>query len=74
LVEVVRGVSEGVLTKEAATAIIVTIYKVDKETAKAMIGDPKPAPVEPKPLKVGVKKSVMKEVDNMYKGILKECC
>ncbi|MCK4500627.1 DUF935 family protein [Candidatus Babeliales bacterium] len=71
LVEVARGVSDGVLEVSAAIAIVVKIYGVDKATAKAMIGNPKPTPKEPT---VPVKKSVMKDVDNMYKGILKDCC
>ena len=74
LVEVVRGVSEGVLTIEAAVAIVVKIYGIDEETAKAMIGNPKPAPKEPAPPAVKVPVSVMKDVNNLYKGVLKECC
>lgn len=72
LVEVVRGVSDGVLEIIAAVAIVTKIYGVDDETAKAMIGNPKPAPKEPKPNpRVN---SAMPEVANMYKGILKDCC
>ncbi len=74
LVEVVRGVSEGILEKAAAVKIVTTIYGVDEQTATAMIGNPKPAPKEPEVPAVEVKKSVMKEVANMYDGVLKECC
>lgn len=68
LVEVVRGVSEGVLTIKAAVAIVVKIYGIDESTAKAMIGEPKPIAVAPE------KKSVMKDVNNLYDGIIDECC
>ena len=69
LVEVVTGVSTGVLTIDAAVAIVVTIYGVDEPTAKAMIGKPKPAPKEAKP-----NVSAMPEAKNLYDGILKDCC
>lgn len=72
LIEVVRGVSEGILEKAAAVAIVVKIYGVDKATAESMIGNPKPAPKEAKA--PAINPSVMKEVKNMYKGIVKDCC
>lgn len=74
LVEVVRGVSEGILEKSAAVAIVVKIYGVDKATAEAMIGNPKPMPKEQTLPKKQVNPSVMREVSNMYEGILKDCC
>jgi hypothetical protein len=69
LVEVVTGVSMGILTVEAAVAIVVTIYGVDNETAKAMIGKPKPIDKAPEP-----KSSAMPDAKNLYDGILKDCC
>ena len=72
LVEVVRGVSDGILDIKAATAIVVKIYGIDEATAKAMIGNPKPAPKETKAPQVNP--SVMKATNEMYKGILKDCC
>ena len=74
LVEVVRGVSDGILEKDAAVKIVTTIYGVDEETAKAMIGNPEVKPKEePKPA-VAPNATVMPAVANMYKNILKDCC
>jgi phage gp29-like protein len=67
LVEVARGVSQGVLELSAAVAIVMKVYGVDKAEAAVMIGNPKPMPKE-------AKFSTMKETSNLYEGILKDCC
>lgn len=75
LVEVVRGVSDGILELDAAIAIVVKIYGIDEETARAMIGNPKVKPIEPAaPAVDKVPTSVMRDVTNMYNGVLKDCC
>lgn len=84
LIEVIRAVSDGVLEVDAAVNIVVTIYGIDEQKAKDMIGNPKVIEkvkempkdedvsgiFDPKAEPV----SVMRAVNKLYSGILDSCC
>lgn len=75
LVEIITAVSQGIIEVKAAISIIVNIFGFDPKEAKEMVGNPKvtkPEPVKQKPLQNPT--SVMKDVSNLYKDVLKTCC